>query len=139
MRNSDKGLELERWFAQKLRLHRQGRVPPFKEGEIWWCGIGENVGIEINGKSNLASHPVLIFKKFGKYGFFGIPLSSQAHEGSWYAPFRFQGKNQIACLAQARSFSAYRLYTKIGAADKSDMRKIYSGFKTLFLGGGESH
>ncbi len=134
MENADKELSLGRWFGQKLRLHKQGRIPPFKEGEIWWCGVGENVGIEINGKSSLASRPVLVFKKFGKYGFFGIPLSSQIHEGSWYAAFRFQRKEQVACLAQARSFSVYRLYTKIGMADKSDMRKIRAGFRALFLG-----
>lgn len=128
-----KKVVLEEWFERKLQLHEQERTPPFKEGEIWWCGIGENVGIEINGKSSLASRPVLVFKKFGRYGFFGIPLSSQAHEGTWYAHFRFQGKNQVACLVQSRSFSAYRLYTKIGTADKSNMRKIRVGFKKLFL------
>ncbi len=133
MAEDNKQLDLDRWFGLKLRLHQKGRVPPFKEGEIWWCGIGENVGIEINGKSDLVSRPVLVFKKFGKYGFFGIPLSSQPHQGTWYANFRFQGKDQVACLAQARSLSVYRLYTKIGMADKSDMAKIRAGFSKLFL------
>ena len=40
----------EEWFELK-ESHTTGRVPDTREGEVWWCAVGENVGVEINGKS----------------------------------------------------------------------------------------
>ena len=32
------------WIGLKEKLHKAGnKAPLFKEGEIWWCAIGENV------------------------------------------------------------------------------------------------
>lgn len=103
-----------------------------REKSANWCGFGENVGIEINGKNDLFSRPVLVFKKFSQYGFLGIPLTSQPHEGTWYAHFRFHGKEQVAVLVQQRTFSSSRLYSKMGRIDEMDMRRIKEGFHRLF-------
>lgn len=55
------------WIGLKEKLHNTEYIPPlFKEGEIWWCYVGENVGIEANGKGNQFTRPVLIFKKYDK-------------------------------------------------------------------------
>ena len=35
-------------------MHNTGRLPAIKEGEIWWCAMGENIGVEINGKNEIA-------------------------------------------------------------------------------------
>jgi len=41
------------WIGLKEKLHGAIHKPPFfKEGEIWWCNLGENVGIEANGKGD---------------------------------------------------------------------------------------
>ena len=101
--------------------------------EIWWTAVGENVGVEINGKSEYFSRPVLVFKKLSHLGFMGIPLSTQKHIGSWYVNFSFQGKQAYAALSQARVFSAARLYSRLGQATKNDMLKIKDGFRKLFL------
>ena len=66
------------WIGLKEKLHAQNYEPPlFKENEIWWCYVGENVGVEINGKSRNFSRPILIFKKYDKYSFLGLPLSTK--------------------------------------------------------------
>lgn len=40
-----------KWIGLKEKLDSIQIKPPFfKEGEIWWCRIGENIGVEINGK-----------------------------------------------------------------------------------------
>ncbi len=95
--------------------------------------MGENVGVEINGKSSTFARPVLIFKKLSRYGSLGIPLTSKPHQGSWYAPFRFQGRNQVAVLAQIRVISVSRLYRKIGDIDDSDKTIIREAFRNLYL------
>lgn len=114
----------DEWNVEKQRLHDVGRMPAVKSGEIWWCAMGENVGVEINGKGDAFTRPILVFRKLSKFGFLGIPLTSQPHEGSWYVNFRFKGKEEYAVLAQMRNISVNRLYRKMGSADDSDMRKV---------------
>lgn len=122
------------WLELKEKLHKAGKLPKIKEGDIWWCSVGENVGVEINGKSEFFSRPVLVLKKLSRFGFMGIPLTSQPHEGSWYVSFMFQGKKSVATLVQARVMSTSRLHSRMGEADESDMKKIKDGFYKLYLG-----
>ena len=121
------------WIEVKEKIHNTGRLPDIKEGQVWWCAMGENVGIEINGKNKVFSRPILVYKKLSKCGFMGIPLTSRSHEGSWYVPFRFKGRQQFAVLAQARVVSVSRLYEKMGTLSKGDFSKVKEGFKTLYL------
>lgn len=60
------------WIKVKKKLHYHARTPYIKEGEVWWAAVGENIGVEINGKSQYFSRPVVIFKKLSKFGFMGI-------------------------------------------------------------------
>ena len=75
------------WIRLKRKIHYRGRETDFSEGEVWWCGCGENVGVEINGKNRYFSRPVLIFRKLDKKSFMGIPLTSRSKRGTWYVPF----------------------------------------------------
>ena len=122
------------WIKLKKILHDRNRKTGFKEGEIWWCGCGENVGVEINGKNKLFSRPVLIFKKFNSVSFAAIPLTTKVKQGDWYEEFRFHNKSQYAALHQVRAMSAARLYDRIGQADDADMEKIRQGFHNLYCG-----
>ncbi len=122
----------DEWNEIKKNMHRLGHLPKVSEGSVYWCGFGENVGIEINGKNALFSRPVLIFKKLSRYGFLGIPLTSQPHTGSWYVSFQFKGRNETAVLAQIKVLSASRLYTKMGQIDETDMQRIKIGFHNLY-------
>ena len=36
------------WMPVKESIQEQGILRKFKEWEIWWCSIGENVGITAN-------------------------------------------------------------------------------------------
>ncbi len=51
------------WIDLKSKLHYMGVSHEFREGDVWWCAVGENVGIEINGKNQEFSRPVLVLKK----------------------------------------------------------------------------
>ena len=120
------------WIELKEKLHYVGRVPAISEGEIWWCGFGENVGVEINGKNSVFSRPVLIMRKLSRLGFMGVPLTSQEHSGSWYTEFEFLNRKEYAALCQARVMSVSRLYDKIGQIPKSDLELVRARFKDLY-------
>ena len=122
----------EEWIELKEALHFNGKKPRIKEGEVWWCSFGENVGVEINGKSARFTRPVFVMKKLSNMGFMGIPLTSQVKTGSWYAEFEFLGKKEYAALCQARVMSVSRLHSKLGELPKSDQEIIKTAFISLY-------
>ena len=116
--------QFEEWIKVKEKLHFGEATPRISEGDIWWCSCGKNVGVEINGKSQLFSRPVFIYKKLSRLGFVGIPLTSQEKSGSWYVNFDFQNKRETAVLAQIRTFSVSRLTERMGKLDEIDILRI---------------
>ena len=121
------------WSFLKQKLSKVNKTPIIHEGDIWWVSVGQNLGIEINGKGRLFSRPVIVFKKLSKQGFMGIPLTTQPHTGSWYVGFRFQNQQSYAALSQARVFSVTRLSTLLGQIAEDDMGRVKEGFEKLYL------
>lgn len=121
------------WIKVKSNLHFAGNYPLVKEGQVWWCAVGENINIEINGKGKTFARPVLVLKKLSRYGFLGVPLTSKHHEGTWYAHFEFKEKTQYAALSQIRVFSVSRLYTKMGMVPDSDLKIVREAFRNLYF------
>ncbi len=123
------------WIQLKEKLHSvsYGKKPLFKEGEIWWCSIGDNIGSEINGKSKYFSRPVLVFRKFSRDLFFGLPLTSKIKTGTWFIRIFFVGKDQTIVLNQGRTLNAGRLRILMGQCNEGDLVKIKAGFRQLYL------
>jgi mRNA interferase MazF len=100
---------------------------------VWWCSVGENVGVEISGKGQDFTRPVIVLKKLGRLAFFGIPTTTNTErKGSWYFPFRHKGVDEVAMLTQARMFSYKRLHSKMGELDDEDYKKAKEAFVRLF-------
>ena len=120
------------WMKLKKKIHYSGSTFSIREGEIWWCAIGENVGNEICGKGLEFSRPVVIVRKLSRENFIGVPLTSKRHVGSWYVEFTFKDKKQYAVVAQVENISTNRLYDKIGELPEEDLKTIQDGLKKLF-------
>ncbi|MBQ3348736.1 type II toxin-antitoxin system PemK/MazF family toxin [Candidatus Saccharibacteria bacterium] len=120
------------WMKLKEKIHYSGSTFSIREGEIWWCAIGENVGNEICGKGLEFSRPVVIVRKLSRENFIGVPLTSKRHVGSWYVEFTFKDKKQYAVVAQVENISTNRLYDKIGELPEEDLKTIQDGLKKLF-------
>ncbi len=122
------------WIILKERLHNQRHKPPLvSERDIWWASIGENVGSEVNGKSELFSRPVIIFRKLAHGFYFVIPTTTQSQEGSWFVAFTHGGKQMVACLHQARAIDYRRLSNKLGTMDTEDLARVQEGFVKLYI------
>jgi mRNA interferase MazF len=123
----------QEWFAVKPKLDESNSKPPFtKEGQMWWCSVGENIGTEISGKSSNFTRPVVILKKLSRYQFMVIPCSTKIKEGSWYVQFNHRDKKQVANLSQARTVDFRRLTTLMGDLDNKDFMDIKNGFLNLY-------
>lgn len=123
----------DQWNEVKKSLEVEDRVAYFKQGQLWWCNIGQNLGAEVYGKGIRFTRPVLIFRKLSSRQFLGFPLTGKDHEvGNWYCTFRHAGQVMTAMLYQARVLDKKRLIKRIGQVDDEDFMKITQAFKTLY-------
>ena len=101
------------WFRLKIKIDGSNHKPPFfREGEVWWCSTGENIGGEISGKGPHFRRPVLIVRKLDRFSFVGIPLTSRYKEGTWYFALKVKDRDNFAVLSQVRH-TDYRRMDKI--------------------------
>ena len=94
--------------------------------------MGENVGSEINGKSQLFSRPVVIYKKLAHGFYFVVPTTTQERKGTWYVKFRQKDKTMLACLHQARAIDFRRISSKLGTPNDEDFARVKDGFRMLY-------
>ena len=132
------------WIKLKIHLDRESYVnfddPNSKrkprylhDGEIWWCSMGENIGVEVNGKNEQFSRPIVIYQRLGGYAFMGIPLTSQPHTLPWFMHFKLNGRDEYAALCQAQTKSVARLRRKMGKMSAKDFKRLVGHFDNLYV------
>lgn len=105
--------------------------PFFHENEIWWCAIGVNIGTEEDGKNHCFERPVLVYRKFTKELFWGIPLTSKIKQGSFYFHLFIRGIERTAILNQMRIFSGKRLVRRISKLNDPQSRTLEIAFEAI--------
>lgn len=110
--------EIKNWLELKIRLWTKKDEVVFKQGEIWWCSLGFNLGEEIFGKG----------EKFTANSFMGLPLTTHGKNGSWYVEIETKGFKRWALLNQARILDKKRLTNKIDSINKADFGKVKKRF-----------
>jgi hypothetical protein len=63
------------WNSKKQELDSEKIHFRFRERDIFFIHIGVNIGFEQNGGKDFL-RPVVVYKKFNKHVFLGIPLTS---------------------------------------------------------------
>jgi len=121
--------QFQQWIIKKEELHNKQGSWHFHEREVFWCGLGENIGDEENGKSEVFSRPVLIIRKFNKNLFWAVPLTRQIKDNPYYTKITFKGIEQCAMITHLRLMDAKRLYTKMGRIDENDFQKVKDAIK----------
>jgi mRNA interferase MazF len=111
------------WNRIKKQTESKGR-PEYSEGDVWMCRLGENVGVEEDGKGDQFLRPVLVLKKFNKEFCFIVPLSTTSKRGRYYAMFRFKNSESVCLVSHARSVDCKRFLYKMGSAPKETVSDI---------------
>jgi len=96
--------------------------------------MGKNIGVEINGKYDQFTRPVLVLKKCDKYFFLGLPLTTKEKFGSWYLPITFGNRIQRVILSQARAYDYKRFKEKMGQLDIQQLGTIAEAYIALNIG-----
>lgn len=120
--------DFDKWNILKKNLEKRSSFPFVSTKEIWWCALGVNIGIEIDGKNENFERPVLIIKAYNTEMIKIIPLTTSTRDNKYYFKIKkitFEGKMSYAVLSQVRTISAKRLLRKIGGKIlKEDFNKI---------------
>lgn len=119
---------IQEWCLLKIALWNKPSKVVFKQGDIWWCSLGMNLGEEIFGKGLKFTRPVLVFRKFTGNSFLGLPLTTQDKQGSWYVEITMHGNKNWVMLNQARVLDKKRLTNRIGTLDDNDFNKTRARF-----------
>lgn len=115
----------DRWNSIKKQLHNKEEIIRFKEREIYFMSIGQNIGYESYGKDQLFLRPVLVYKKLSHQTFIGIPLTSREKSGSYYFTFNYKkNKSSTAMLNQMRVFDIKRSEYYSGKINKNISKKL---------------
>lgn len=113
------------WNEKKQELHNIEKLVNFREKDIFFVSLGENIGFEQNGKGQEFQRPVLVIKRYTNDMFLGVPLSTTLRDGSFYFKFSFlEDKKSTALLVQHKLYSSKRLIKKIGMINKTDFRNL---------------
>lgn len=126
--------KFDAWNKIKKETEDIAKKVYFKERDIFWTRIGENVGFEQNGKGDEFQRPILVVKKYTNDMFLGVPLSTTIREGSFYFQFILDDKTSTALLVQHKLCSNKRLMKKMGMINKSDFENLKIKLHDLIFG-----
>ena len=104
--------QFDDWNNSKKKTHYKENNVGFKEREIFWARIGQNIGAEEFGKGNEFQRPVLIIRKLTSHIFIGIPLTSTIKDNDYFHTFEYDSKkgkvSSTAMILQLKTFDKKR-------------------------------
>lgn len=125
--------QFNNWNIKKQELHFTDTKQKvyFKEGQVWWCSLGQNIGSEALGKGEHFRCPVLILKKLSKSTCIALPLSTQEKTGSWFTEITLQGEKRWVLLYQIKMIDKKRFQYKLGELDDTDFIQVKEKLEAL--------
>ena len=108
------------WNLKKKELTSVERNILFKEGEIWWCSLGLNIGTEVYGKGMCFERPILILKKLTSINCIVLPITSRQKNGNWFMEIKILNQYRWIMLHQIRNESSQRFQRKITTLNERD-------------------
>jgi mRNA interferase MazF len=121
----------DQWNIQKKALSKSKQRYLFKEGEIWWCSLGLNVGTESFGKGETFRRPVLILKKLSSETCIALPLTSKEKNGSWFVDIPVKGEVNWVMLYQIRMIHIKRFQRRLSVLEELDFLRVKEKLETL--------
>lgn len=118
------------WTKIKVRIHVSNVKKFPRERQIWWVSLGQNIGVETNGKNESFERPVLVVKKYNNDSLLVLPISGKIKNGIYYFKFiNNDGKENIVNLSQLRMISQKRFIRKIWKMKNTEYLEIKKKLK----------
>lgn len=113
------------WMKRKRNINNRGiRIKEYREGNIYWAYIGENIGMEQDGNKKFFTRPVLVLKGLAFSIFICVPISSKQKIGPYYEPVQTEKVHGVLLLNQIRVMDTLRLGDLLDVLPRRKLRKI---------------
>jgi mRNA interferase MazF len=122
--------DFNKWNKTKKKIDIKNRID-VKVGEIFWCSLGLNIGVEQNGDFEKFNRPVIIIKKFSRQIVLIAPLTRQKHFGDWYLDINILNQQQQVILNQIKPVDVKRLGNSISQIPKVKVKSIIDKYITI--------
>ena len=123
--------DFDKWNIKKKELSEKEKKFFFREGDIWWVSLGQNLGTESYGKGDTFRRPVLIIKKLSSDSCIVLPLTSKSRQGTWFVDITFQGYTKTVLLYQIKMMCTKRFQRRLAVLDETDFKKVKEKLKNL--------
>jgi mRNA interferase MazF len=124
--------ELDAWNKEKKSLAAGGyETLPFRERQVWWCAVGSNLGVEINGKNDFSERPAVVIKRFNNMMAWVVPMTTKRGPDRYHFEICLGGKISFVVLSQIRAVSVKRFMRIIGTISEADFIEIKKRLKNL--------
>ena len=116
--------DFDAWNIEKQHINVIEKQFYFLEREIWWCALGVNVGVEIDGKNGKFERPVLILKYINKDMVLVCPLTTKGLPDKNHVEIVINGTISSVKISQIRVVSSKRLLRKISTLSEDQFINI---------------
>ncbi len=116
--------DFDNWNNLKKNLNEKESFPYPRPREIWWCSIGINVGVEIDGKNYNFERPVLVLRAYNKEMLKVIPLTTKEKGLPYYFKIDRGALTSYAVMSQVRVISSRRMIRKISKITPEEFKKL---------------
>ena len=103
----------------------------FKEGDVWWCSLGQNIGSESYGKGKDYRRPILVIRKLSEDLCIALPLTSKKKVGTWFVDILLNDESRCVMLYQIRTLNRKRFQRKMGEVSIEDFIKVKEKLESL--------
>ncbi len=130
--NKEEAQKFVDWTKLKIKLHfKPKEALYFKEREIWWASLGQNIGYEQDGKNENFERPILILKVFNGEVLWILPMTSKEKDGEYYFKIEYEGELYRVILSQLKLISSRRLLRKLRTIPEDEFRLIQDKIKSF--------
>ena len=132
--------DFDTWNGLKKSIEcKQGGEAYAYPREVWWCSLGVNLGVEIDGKNENFERPVLIIRVYNPHSMLVPPITSKGKEDKFHCKIIVKAKNietgelynkpVWVKLTQARAISNKRLLRKVDVVPVADFDIVQKAFR----------
>ncbi len=131
--------DFDGWNQFKKNLEKNQRLVYAHPREVWWCSLGVNLGVEIDGKNNNYERPGVVVKVHNKHSLVILPTTTEFKDDPFHFEIKvlargkqvgFLGQRSVwVKLTQARTISNKRLLRKVDVLEEAVFENLREEYK----------
>lgn len=124
--------DFNKWNTEKQYIDSTNHHPYFSEREIWWCALGVNIGVEVDGKNGKFERPALVLKYLNKDMTLVVPLTTKHKADKNHIEIKTEYITSYAKISQIKVISTKRLLRKVSTLPEAEFQKVKQEFLAFF-------